>query len=212
MAAASVGAEADRVIRVKQVHGRAVRVLRRGQVPPGAAAERPEADAIVSDVPGLVLAVVTADCAPVLIADPISGAAAAVHAGWRGVAGRVVWEAIRVMRETFGAEPPDLVAAVGPAIRPCCYEVDAGLMDAFVAAGESARNTDRWFSRVEGDPPGKMRLNVPGAIRDQLIWAGLKPASIAGSGVCTKCHPEVFESYRRDGAAAGRMAALIRVP
>ncbi|MGE3191312.1 MAG: peptidoglycan editing factor PgeF [Vicinamibacterales bacterium] len=211
-AAASVGVTADRVMRVTQVHGCAVRVLARGQVPDGASADRPDADALVSDAPGLALAVMTADCVPVLLADPITGAAGAVHAGWRGVAGRVLWAAIKAMQDHFGAEPADLVAAVGPSIRACCYEVGEELMAEFQKAGESARNTDRWFSRVEGAPPGKFRLDLPGAVRDQLIWAGLRPGHIGGSGLCTRCHPEVFDSYRRDGAAAGRMAALVRVP
>src|SRR6187455_2253527 len=97
-ALASAGSTPDCLMRVKQVHGNAVRILKTGEVPEGASALRPDGDAIVSDVGGLVLAVMVADCVPILVCDPVRGAAAAIHAGWRGTCARVGSAAIDAMR------------------------------------------------------------------------------------------------------------------
>ena len=159
-AVASVGASPDRLMRVKQVHGNTVRVLRRGEVPEGAAEMRPDGDAIVSNQPGLVLAVMVADCVPILIVDRDSGAAAAVHAGWRGTCARVAPTAIDVMRREFGTHPEDLIAAIGPSVGPDDYEVGEALLDAFRAAGHESRDVDRWFIRTQ---PARSRISISGA-------------------------------------------------
>ena len=147
-ALASVGASPDRLMRVKQVHGNTVRVLRRGEVPEGAAAMRPDGDAIVSNQPGLVLAVMVADCVPILIVDRGTGAAAAVHAGWRGTCARVAPTAIDVMHREFGTRPDDLIAAIGPSVGPDDYEVGDAVIDAFTSAGHDRAIVDRWFIRL----------------------------------------------------------------
>ncbi|MEW6321262.1 MAG: peptidoglycan editing factor PgeF [Acidobacteriota bacterium] len=210
--AAAVGVVPERIARVTQVHGAAVRAIRRGEAG-GVDAARPEADALATNEPGLALAVQMADCAPILLADPRTGAVAAVHAGWRGVAARITWAAVEALQREFGVDPEDLVAAVGPAIGPCCYEVGEDLLDAFRAADTPARNLDRWFSwvRVDGGR-GSLRLDVPRAVREQLIAAGLRPARVHVAGLCTRTHRDVFDSYRADGPAAGRMAAVIVTP
>lgn len=207
-AVASVGASLDRLMRVKQVHGNAVRVLRRGEVPEGAAQMRPDGDAIVSNQPGLVLAVMVADCVPILIVDCRKGAAAAVHAGWRGTCARVAPAAIDVMRREFGSHADDLVAAIGPSVGPDDYEVGEALLDAFRAAGHQSRDVDRWFTRSTTRP----HLDLWRANADQLIAAGVKAEHVFSCGLSTVAHPAVFDSYRVDGAKAGRMAALVVVP
>lgn len=211
-AAASVGVPLDRVMRVRQVHGRVVRVIRDGETSVDTYAERPDGDAIVSDVPGLALTVLVADCVPVLLVDRRRGVAAAVHAGWRGTAASVVGASVRVMQE-LGAAPGDLVAAIGPSIRPCCYEVGDELLDAFRREGHGATEIGRWFSRVATDE-GRMslRLDVAQANRDQLRAAGVAEANIFDCGLCTKTYRETFDSFRADGERAGRMAAIIVVP
>src|SRR5688500_7600982 len=123
-ALASVGATPDRLMRVKQVHGNVVRVLERGRIDAGAGTERPDGDAIVSNEPGLALAVMVADCAPILLCDPVRGAAAAIHAGWRGTCARVAPAAIRTMQQRSGGEPPDGNAALGPRVGPADHEAD----------------------------------------------------------------------------------------
>ena len=208
LATASLGSSPDRLMRVTQVHGNSVRVLRRDEVADRAAGLRPEADAIVANQPGLVLAVVVADCVPILIADPVRGAAAAVHAGWRGTCAQVAPAAIAAMERQFGTNPADVVAAIGPSVGPDDYEVGASLIDAFATAGHSAQHIERWFIRTTPKP----HLDLWLANADQLAAAGLRRDHIFISRLSTVAHPSVFESYRVDGEHAGRMAGLIVVP
>ena len=207
-ALASVGALPDRLMRVKQVHGNIVRVLGRGAVPEGAAGMRPDGDAIASNHAGLVLAVMVADCVPILIADRKQGAAAAVHAGWRGTCARVAPAAIDAMRREFGSRPDDLVAAIGPSVGPDDYEVGDALIDAFHGAGHDPRDVDRWFIQSTAKP----HLDLWRANTDQLIAAGVPADHIYICGLSTVSYPEVFDSYRVAGERAGRMAGLIVVP
>jgi polyphenol oxidase len=208
-AAASLGAGMEQVMRIKQVHGRTVRIVRRGESSAEEHERRPEADAIVSNQADLVLAVQVADCVPLLMADRRSGAAAAVHAGWRGTCVGIAGAAIGAMAREFGTRPDDLVVAVGPSIGACCYEVGDELLDAFRAAGADEGQLGRWFARTAG---GALRLDLWAANRDQIHAAGVGHDQIFLSRLCTQTHVGVFDSFRADGAQAGRMAAIIRVP
>jgi YfiH family protein len=207
-ALASAGSTPDHLVRVKQVHGNVVRILKTGEIPEGATAARPDGDAIVSDAAGLVLAVMVADCVPILVCDPARGAAAAIHAGWRGTCARVGSVAIGAMRREFGSDPANLIAAIGPSVGPDDYEVGESLIEAFLAGGHAGADIDRWFIRSRTKP----HLDLWSANRDQLIAAGLRPANIHLSRLSTAAHPDVFDSYRIAGERAGRMAALIAVP
>lgn len=211
--ASLAGTALGQVARVRQVHGRSVRVLARGGVADADLDETPEGDAVVSSEPGLALAVLVADCVPILIADARAGVAAAVHAGWRGTAAGVAAEAIGAMRR-LGADTSTLVAAIGPSIGPCCYEVGDELIDAFLASGHARTDVDRWFARVPSasGKGGSLRLDVAKANADQLAAAGVPLEQIYACGLCTQTYREVFDSYRADGAEAGRMAAVIGVP
>jgi YfiH family protein len=206
-ALASVGATADQLMRVKQVHGNVVRVLKRGSMPDGAATERPDGDAIVSNHPGLALAVMVADCVPILLVDG-RGAAAAIHAGWRGTCARIASTAVAAMTREFGTNPAELMAAIGPSAGPEDYEVGESLVEAFQAAGHPAPDIDRWFDRSQRKP----HLDLWAANRDQLIAAGVPADRIWTSGLSTVSHPDVFDSYRVHGERAGRMAGVIVVP
>ena len=203
--ASTVGCGADGVLRVRQVHGAEVRVVD-GPRPDG---PPPSADALVTRTPGVALAVVTADCVPVLLADPVSGAVGAVHAGWRGTAADVAGAAVRAMTREYGVEPSRIVAAIGPSIGACCYDVGEELRPAFASAGHPDRDLDAWFSR---DADGRSRLDLWRANTDLLVGAGVSRASVHVAGLCTKTHLTWFESYRAEGAAAGRMAAIIKSP
>jgi YfiH family protein len=204
-AAASVGCTVERVGRVRQVHGAAVRVVRAGEAP----ATPVDADAIVTNAPGLAVAVVVADCVPILLADPETGAVAAVHAGWRGTAARVADAAVRTLVREFGVAPGRLVAAVGPSIGACCYEVGDEPLAAFTDAGFSSIDRAEWFSR---DAAGRLRLDLWRANADQLVHAGLAPDRVHASGLCTRTHAGVFESFRAEGGRAGRMVAIVLAP
>lgn len=208
-----IGVDAAHLVRVTQVHGRDVFVVRDN---PRLTSEATgvAADSIVSNSPSAGVAVQVADCVPVLMADPRTGAVAAVHAGWRGMAAGAVPAAIGAMRREFGTRAADLVAAVGPSIGPCCYEVGMELVDAFRAAGHGQERIDRWFI----DPGGvrtaraddRRRLNLWTAASDQLVDSGLDARHVYLCGLCTASHIDVFYSYRVEGAATGRLAAAIR--
>lgn len=113
------------------------------------------------------------------------------------------------MTTALAVDPADLIAAIGPSIGPCCYEVGAGVLDTFRLAGTSEDDLARWFAHTEA---GSLRLDLWSANRDQLIAAGVRDDHIYISRLCTQTHSEVFESYRVEGVKAGRMAALIAVP
>ena len=207
-AAASVGGSPDQVRRVKQVHGNVVRVLTRGETSEADAEAKPDGDAVVSNVAGLVLAVLVADCVPIVMADRTGGSAAAIHAGWRGTCARMGPTAVESMCRHFGTEPSDLVAAIGPSIGPADYEVGDGLIEAFQRAGHGASDLARWFTRHDA----QLRLDLWSANRDQLIDAGLQADRIFICGLSTLAHTDVFDSFRSAGQRAGRMAAVIAVP
>jgi polyphenol oxidase len=207
---ASLGAQ--RLEQVNQVHGRAHVVVRAGQL--ATKGERPEADALVSNDPGAAIAVRAADCVPVLIADHASGAVAAVHAGWRGTCAGVSGAAVSALGAEFGSRPADLVAAIGPSIGVCCYEVGPELVDAFAAAGHQRHLIDRWFTSTPpprgSRAPNPLRLDVAGANRDQLVLAGVPEDQVHLSGLCTAMHLDVLTSYRAEKEKAGRLVAAIR--
>jgi YfiH family protein len=160
-----------------------------------------------------------ADCVPLLMADRRSGVVAAVHAGWRGTAAGVAIAAIETLGREFGTRPEDVVVAIGPAIGPCCYEVGTDVVDAFASAGHGRHLIDRWFRsppvgrggfRPVPDAAGaKVRLDVPGANRDQLILAGVPEENIHAAGLCTAMHLDVLTSYRAEKEHAGRIAGVI---
>jgi len=191
--------------RLHQVHGAAVSVSRAG-----AAGSRvqPDADIIISDDPALVLAIQTADCVPLLMADRRTPCVAAAHAGWRGLAARVPGAAIEALAREFGSRPEDLIAAVGPSISAPRYEVGASVRARFEEAGFSTAQLARWFSAAER--PEHWYFDGWQAARDQLEDAGVPPSQIHIAALCTATHADVFCSYRRDGSPAGRMAAAIR--
>jgi YfiH family protein len=200
-----------------QVHGNAVVTVGRDWTPAGA---RPEADALVSNNPAVALTVRAADCVPLLMGDRRTGAVAAVHAGWRGTAAGVAPAALRAMEREFGTRPADIVAAIGPSIGPCCYEVGTELVDAFAAAGHPRHLIDRWFlarppadgtrRRRPGAAGPTLRLDVAAANRDQLILAGVEDANIHTAMLCTAMHLEVLTSFRAEKERAGRLAGVIR--
>jgi polyphenol oxidase len=199
------------VVMVTQVHGCNVLVVRKGQPIPS---PRPEADALISDAPDMAIAVRAADCVPLLMADRARGVVAAVHAGWRGTAARVAVAAVDALGREFGTQPSDLIAAIGPNIGACCYEVGTDLVDAFAAAGHERYLIDRWFlapppARGSSERPG-LRLDVARSNVDQLILAGVPEEQIYASGLCTAMHLDVLTSYRKEKDKAGRIAGVIR--
>ncbi len=159
----------------------------------------PEADAGVSTNAGDLIGIETADCLPILLVDPRRRAVAAVHAGWRGTAAQVAARAVAAL-VSRGSQPEDLLAALGPSIGPCCYEVGDELRPAF--------GDDAPFVFSQG-ANGRPHLDVRAANVRQLARAGLRCEAIAHVDECTRCHPELYHSYRRDGPGAGRMISWV---
>jgi YfiH family protein len=168
---------------------------------------RPEADVLMAIEPETGVVIRVADCVPILTADRVTGAVAAIHAGWRGVRAEAAMTAVRELETRFGARPRDLVAAIGPSIGACCYQVDVKVWDAFAAPGRRLPPRDSWFRR---DGTGHWRLDLWTATRDQLLAAGLSAESIHTAGECTASRTERYYSYRVEGARAGRLLAAIR--
>lgn len=176
---------------LRQVHGCEV------ATPPWT--EPPSADGSITEEPGSILAIETADCLPVLIVDPVARRVAAAHAGWRGTAKEVAKRAVESLLDA-GSRVDDLVAALGPSNGPCCYEVGPDVEEAFGAEGA------RFF--VPGRSARK-HLDVAAANRAQLLDAGVRADRLDVLSLCTQCRPDLFFSYRRDGAQAGRMISVI---
>lgn len=202
--AVSLGVAAARLLLIKQVHGVHVAVARKGQSP---AWQRPEADAIVTNDPDVAIGVRVADCAPVLLYDPVRKVAGAAHAGWRGTAAGVSPATVRALRETFASRPADLIAAIGPCLGHCCGEVGPDVVAAFRRGGADQIAIDRWLTPGTGD---RSFLDLERVNRDQLERAGLDPAAIFSSELCTKTHRDRLHSYRADQDQAGRLLAAIR--
>jgi len=184
------------------------------------------ADASITNAPNLLLGIQTADCVPMLLLDPEKRAVAAVHAGWRGTLQRIVEKTIGRMKMEFRTAPSDLLAAVGPAIGGCCYEVGTEVAAAFHS---QFSNAPEWFDELRtGDepnplqwlnrfPPGhqppakNVRLHLRKANRAQLLAAGLRPQNIFVSDLCTACRPDLLFSYRKQGSESGRMMSVIGI-
>lgn len=221
--ASALDCNAAGLVRARQVHGVGVAIVT------NAAADRelPQADIILVRDPMAAAAVQVADCVPMLAVDRASGAVAAVHAGWRGLAVRAPQVAVAALERTFGSRPRDLVVALGPSIGACCYEVGDEVRQQFGAAGFSDDQLARWFAdhpvddvhnptwpRVLTQPrrPGHWFFDGWAAVREQLVEAGVPHDQVHAPALCTASHPGFFNSYRRDGAPSGRIAGAIRSP
>lgn len=182
-----------RFARVRQVHG--ARVLRADA--PCEPAE--EADAVLATVEGVAACVSVADCVPLLLADPETGAVAAVHAGWRGTLARAAEEGVRALAREAGAPASRLLAAIGPSIGPCCYEVSEELAARF--RGELGEAVVR--------PGPRPTVDLWKANAAVLAAAGVRGDRVEILGRCTSCERERFFSHRRDAGRTGRQVAFI---
>lgn len=228
---------------VRQIHSSHSFVVRRDhagqlsyQLPgieaPGPPSTNPPAgDGLMTAEPGVLLNIRIADCLPVLLVDPRRRVVAAVHAGWHGALARIIEKAVGDMRGAFGLDPQKLIAALGPSIRVCCYEVGEEVVEAFHGSFTGA---DRFFRTLPNRPeaatdrhsilflsaypPGHAPEHVPAArldliavAQDQLMTAGVKPTNILVADYCTACRTDLFFSHRQEGASAGRQVAAIGI-
>jgi YfiH family protein len=216
----ALGASDLKLISLKQIHSDVIHLF------DAAPAEPCRGDASVTNRPRLLLGVQTADCVPILLVDPKKRAIAAVHAGWRGTLARIVVKAIGKMQMHFGSKPPDLLAAIGPAIGGCCYEVGTEVATQFLSQFAEA---PEWFDEFRtGDepnpiqwlnmmppghqpPPKNVLLDLRKANRAQLLDAGLRAKNIFVSDLCTACRRDLLFSYRKEGPQSGRLMSVIGI-
>jgi polyphenol oxidase len=194
-------ARAAWMLSVKQVHGTDALVVDRGLTQ----FDRFLAgwDALVTDQPGVMVAVRTADCVPVLMHDPERRVVAAVHAGWRGAVAGIVRKTMALMESRFGSVPGHLRISIGPSAGVCCYEVDEPVLERLHEACPDSEQV------VKGRRRGKAHLDLKLLIREQARAAGVRPESITSVNVCTICHEDLFFSYRREGKVLGTMISAI---
>ena len=237
---AITGDPATPLVTLRQIHSTALVIAgpgdaarsqpRKGGVPSdGSLSLGCKGDGLMTDEPGLLLAIQTADCIPVLLADRKRRVVAAFHAGWRGTVKRIVETGVGRMRLEFGCRPEDLVAAIGPGIGACCYaigdEVLSSFESQFVYSHELFREVYVYDAvhmkypmlfltqRAPGHSPigPNVHLDLAEANRRQLLDAGLKPRSIKVVGGCTSCQRELFFSHRSSQGHAGRMLSVIGI-
>jgi YfiH family protein len=226
LAEAVSGNPATPLVALRQIHSS---VLVHATAADAARPQPWKADGLMTDEPGILLAIQTADCIPVLVADRKRRAVAAFHAGWRGTVKRIVESGIGRMRLEFGSKPEDLVAAIGPGIGACCYAVGEEVLSQFESqflySSELFRMVDDYDAvhhkypmlfltqRAPGHSPigPSLHLDLVEANRRQLLDAGLKPRSIKVVGGCTNCQRELFFSHRGSQGHAGRMMSVIGI-
>lgn len=198
----ALGFDIENLVFTRQTHTSIVRAVDGSNRGEGLFREViPECDALVTDTPGLVLAAFTADCTPILLHDPVTGAVGAVHAGWRGTVGDIAGNAVRAMTEHFGVRPENIRAAIGPNIGVCCFETHEDVPNAVRAVlGEEAEG----FIVPSGE---KFRVDLKGVNAALLRRAGVKHIEVSCD--CTACQPDRFWSHRRVGNDRGSLAAII---
>lgn len=205
----AAGLDPDLLVTAGQVHSDVVAIA-------SSAGHHADTDGLATLSRGLTLAVFCADCVPIWLLDSRTPAAAVVHAGWKGSLAGIAGQAARTMVEKLGSRVGDLVAAVGPSIGPCCYEVGPEVW-------EPARRLYGPAVVAETLPGGKARLSLWEVNRRALLASGLQPSRVYVSGLCTSCREDLFYSHRRESrraaaspgsppARSGRMAAVIRLP
>ena len=216
----ALGASNLKLISLKQIHSDVIQLF------DSAPSEICQGDASITNRPALLLGVQTADCVPILLVDPRKRAVAAVHAGWRGTLARIVVKAIGQMQMQFQCNPADLLAAIGPSIGGCCYEVGTEVATQFLSQFSEA---PEWFDEFRtGDepnpiqwlnmmppghqpPPKNVLLDLRKANRDQLLGAGLRAPNIFVSDLCTACRRDLLFSYRKEGPQSGRLLSVIGI-
>lgn len=200
--AAAIGVKPERFTTCAQVHGSHVQVITEDRIGSGAlsfADTIPETDALITNLADVPLLLFYADCVPVLLADPKTGAIGLAHAGWRGTAAQIAKKTVAAMQETFGVQPENLLAAIGPSIGDCCYEVDD-------VVGIQMQEYASCFTEKCN---GKYWLDLWQVNRQQLMEAGVALSNISTAGVCTNHNPELFCSYRYENGKTGRMGVCL---
>jgi YfiH family protein len=189
---------------VKQVHGTEALVVDRALTPTDRFAGG--WDALVTDQPGVMVAVRTADCVPVLMHDPVHRVVAAVHAGWRGAVAGIVPKTMALLESCFGSRPDQVRISIGPSAGACCYEVDEPVLEGL------RKGWSGWENVVHNQKGENAHLDLKALIHDQVRTHGAAPQRVTTVNLCTICHDDLFFSYRREGKVNGTMVSAIGLP
>jgi len=192
----------DDLFFLDQVHGCDILVIKGAHPFQG----RRTFDAVITDRRRFPVAIMTADCLPLIIHDPDKGLIGAVHAGWRGTAAGITGKTIDKMVAEFGCNAENIIVATGPGIGPCCYEVDKAVFEAFRKKGH---NWDKISSAAKKEGEERWMLDIAKANAIQLCERGVRKENISHSPYCTCCRADLFYSHRRDGRSSGRQGAVI---
>ena len=203
------GAVPERTATCQQVHGDRVMRITAGEAGAGFAdygGAIPDTDALITNEPGVPLMLFFADCTPILLADPVKKAVGLAHGGWKGTVKSIAAKTVAAMVREFGSNPADMLAAIGPSIGSCCYQVGESVASQFREA----------FPEFAGEilaarQEGSTYLDLQLCNTRQLENAGLKRENIANACTCTACNSRQFFSYRADNGKTGRIAAIIGV-
>ena len=202
-----IGTDEEALVKNHQIHSSIIRPVTRDDILPDPAQPGTcEADGLITDQPEVCLTIFSGDCIPVLLYDPVRRCIAAAHAGWRGTAAGIATTAVERMRDVYGCDPADILAAVGPGIGPDCFETHEDVPNAMTAALSTAV-----LRHITIKENGKFAVDLKAINAMRLEGAGLDPEHIAVSSLCTSCHPEMFWSHRKLGTSRGSMAAAIQL-
>ena len=203
----AAGFDPSKIVMTHQTHTNHVRIVTEEDEGSGITRERPyrDIDALVTDCPDIPLVCFSADCVPLLIADPVRRVIGCAHSGWKGTAADIGGEVIRAMQRFFGTDPDDVTAAIGPSICQDCYEVGEEVIEEF-AGKYPASSHAALFYRKEN---GKDQLNLWEACRFNFLEAGVSPGRISLPDVCTHCNPSLLFSHRTLHGRQGNLGAFI---
>ena len=197
--AQAFGITPDRLVTVNQVHGDAIVAVDEQNY---AGLRTAEADGLITNARGIAIGIETADCVPILLIDPITPAIGAVHAGWRSTVQKIVQKAVKQMQDEFDSDPSRMIAAIGPAIGPECYEVDEPVM------GPVQANFPFWNEVALSRGNDKWGLDLVKLNRRELVQIGLAEKNVHSLGMCTSCRKDLFYSFRVEGRT-GRMLSAV---
>ena len=203
--ASALGIDLERIVVPKQVHGNEVRLVTEADAGLGALTRESsvaEVDALITNTPNLPLALHFADCVSIFFLDPVNKAIGMAHAGWRGTAAKIATATVEAMMTEFGSDPKKMLAAIGPAIGRCCYDVAEDVAKPLFEAFPYDERVVKQFSTT------KWRVDLKTANLMLLVEARIEEPNIAVSDVCTSCNRQEYFSYRRDGDT-GRMGGWI---
>jgi YfiH family protein len=217
------GSEPSTLVTLRQIHSDVIRFV------DSPLESQLVGDGLITQTPGLLLGIQTADCLPVILVDPKRRAVGVFHAGWRGTVQRIVEKGAGAMRLQFGSRPRDLKAVIGPGIQGCCYQVGGEVREQFESQFAYAAKVFREVEESDpvrdkypmlfltARPPGhdvspkKIFLDLVEANRQQLLAVGVPAKSVEASPLCTNCHPELLFSYRAEKGKTGRMMGVVGI-